>query len=163
ARNKTFFFLNYEGKRRAESPTYPPDLVNNIQVIDQAKALMGLSPEGCTGGVAKCLPDFNNDPNNISQDQAFGFLQGVLKTAHDDFGFVRIDHQLNSSNRLEVFYNVEDIRSTNELVGNTLDGGGIGVPSGGRNLFVRDQSVVATLNTLITNNLVNTVLGQYAR
>ena len=30
-KDKTFFFINYEGKRRAESPTYPPDLINNLQ------------------------------------------------------------------------------------------------------------------------------------
>ena len=58
---------------------------------------------------------------------------------------------------------MEDIRSLGELVGNTLDGGGIGVPSGGRNLYVRDQSVVATVNSLLKPNVVNTVLAQYAR
>jgi hypothetical protein len=162
-KNRTFYFLNYEGKRRAESPVYPPDLVNNIQLIDQAKALMGLAPEGCVGALNTCLPGFAGNPANISQDQAFGFLKGFLKTGNDDFGFVRVDHQLTNNNRLAVRYNVEDIRALNELVGNTLDGGGIGVPSGGRNLFVRDQSVVATVNTLFSNNVVNTALGQYAR
>jgi len=162
-KNKTFFFANYEGKRSAQSPIYPPDLVNNILLIDQAKALMGLSPEGCTGGVAKCLPNFAGDPANITQDQAFGFLKGFLKTGDDDFGFVRIDHQLTTNNRLAFRYNLEDIRSLGELVGNTLDGGGIGTPSGGRDLFVRDQSVVATVNSLLAPNIVNTVLAQYAR
>src|SRR5215470_5255899 len=64
-KNKTFYFLNYEGKRRAESPVYPPDLVNNIQLIDQAKALMGLAPEGCLGAVNTCLPNFAGNPANI--------------------------------------------------------------------------------------------------
>jgi outer membrane receptor protein involved in Fe transport len=58
-KNKTFFFMNYEGKRSAQSPTYPPDLVNNIQLIDQAKALMGLAPEGCIGALASCFPNFS--------------------------------------------------------------------------------------------------------
>ena len=163
AKDKTFFFLNYEGKRSAQSPVYPPDLVNNILLIDQAKALMGLAPEGCTGAVTACLPNFANNPANITQAQAFGFLQGFLKTGNDDFGFVRLDHQLTTNNRLAFRYNVEDIRSLGELVGNTLDGGGIGVPSGGRNLFVRDQSAVATVNSLLKPNLINTVLVQYAR
>src|ERR1700694_1501179 len=39
-KDKTFFFVNYEGKRRAESPVYPPDLINNLTVIDEAKQLM---------------------------------------------------------------------------------------------------------------------------
>src|SRR5499427_321245 len=162
-KNKTFFFMNYEGKRRAESPVYPPDLVNNIQLIDQAKALMGLGPEGCLGAVSTCLPNFAGNPANITQDQAFNFLKGFLKTGDDDFGFVRVDHQFTTNNRFAVRYNIEDIRALNELVGSTLDGGGIGVPSGGRNLFVRDQSVVATLNTLFSSNVVNTALAQYAR
>src|SRR5215472_13442260 len=100
AKNKTFFFVNYEGKRRAESPNYPPDLVNNIQLIDQAKALMGLAPEGCTGRLTACLPNFAGNPANITQSQAFGFLQGFLKTGNDDFGFARLDHQLTTNNRL---------------------------------------------------------------
>ena len=162
-KNKTFYFLNYEGKRRAESPVYPPDLVNNIQLIDQAKALMGLAPEGCLGSVNSCLPNFAGNPANITEPQAFSFLKGFLRTGDDDFGFVRVDHQLTNNNRFAVRYNLEDIRSLNELVGSTLDGGGIGVPSGGRNLYVRDQSVVATLNTVFSHNLVNTVLAQYAR
>ena len=162
-KNKTFFFMNYEGKRSAQSPTYPPDLVNNIQLIDQAKALMGLAPEGCLGALSTCFPGFAGNPANITQSQAFGFLNGFLKTGDDDFGFARIDHQLTKNNRLAVRYNVEDIRALNELVGNTLDGGGIGVPSGGRNLYVRDQSVVATINSVLSSNVVNTVLAQYAR
>jgi len=162
-KNKTFFFLNYEGKRRGESPTYPPDLVNNALLIDQAKALMGLAPEGCIGAVSTCLPGFSGNPANITQDQAFGFLKGFLKTGDDDFGFARLDHQLSTNNRLAIRYNVEDIRSLGELVGSTLDGGGIGVPSGGRNLFVRDQAVVATVNSVLSSNVVNTVLAQFAR
>ena len=162
-KNKTFFYLNYEGKRSEQSPVYPPDLVNNIQLIDQGKALMGLAPEGCTGTVTGCLPNFGGNPANITQGQAFGFLQGFLKTGNDDFGFARLDHQLTTNNRLALRYNAEDIRSLGELVGNTLDGGGIGVPSGGRDLFVRDQSVVATVNSLLKPNIVNTVLAQYAR
>jgi Carboxypeptidase regulatory-like domain/TonB dependent receptor len=162
-KNRTFFYVNYEGKRSAQSPVYPPDLVNNVLLIDQAKALMGLAPEGCTGTLVGCLPNFGGKPANITQGQAFGFLQGFLKTGNDDFGFARLDHQLTTNNRLALRYNAEDIRSLGELVGNTLDGGGIGVPSGGRDLFVRDQSVVATVNSLLKPNLVNTVLAQYAR
>jgi hypothetical protein len=162
-KNKTFFFLNYEGKRSAQSPVYPPDLVSNILLIDQAKALMGLAPEGCIGALTTCFPNFSGNPANISQAQAFGYLDGFLKTGNDDFGFARIDHQITTNNRLAIRYNAEDIRALNELVGNTLDGGGIGVPSGGRNLYVRDQAVVATVNSVLSTNVVNTVLAQFAR
>jgi|HubBroStandDraft_1064217.scaffolds.fasta_scaffold01741_4 Carboxypeptidase regulatory-like domain/TonB-dependent Receptor Plug Domain/TonB dependent receptor len=142
-KDKTFFFVNYEGKRRGESPTYAPDLVNNITVIDQAKAYLGLAPEGNVPG--------------------FAGLTSTLKTANNDYGFAKLDNQFNPSNHLSVLYNIEDGRDLNELVGQTLDGGGIGTPSGGRNLFVRDQSLVGTLATTIKPNLVNNFLMQWAR
>src|SRR5215472_8216915 len=53
-KDKTFFFMNYEGKRRGESPVYPPDLVNNIDLINHTKAVLGLAPEGCSTGLASC-------------------------------------------------------------------------------------------------------------
>jgi outer membrane receptor protein involved in Fe transport len=150
-KDKTFFFMNYEGRRRAESPVYPPDLINNLALIDEAKALMGLAPEGCNSGLSSCTG------SNI------GYLNSFLKTGDDDAGFVRFDHAIGEHNRLAVRYAVQDVRSLGELVGQTLDGGGIGAPSGGRNLYVRDQSVFATLDTTITHNLINTALLQYAR
>ncbi|HTT33938.1 MAG TPA: TonB-dependent receptor [Methylomirabilota bacterium] len=150
-KDKTFFFMNYEGKRRAESPVYPPDLINNLQLIDDTKALMGLAPEGCLTGLSQC------------NGTAFSYLNGFMKSTNDDWGFVRMDHQINTSNHLGVRYNVEDSRLGGALVGQTLDGGGIGVPSGGRNLFIRDQSLFGTLDSSLKPNLVNTVLVQWAR
>ena len=142
-KDKTFFFFNYEGKRRGESPIYPPDLFNQIADIDLAKSYLGLPPEGGQPG--------------------FAGLQAVLKTSDNDYGFARLDHQLSANNRLAVRYLVEDARDLGQLIGNTEDGGGVGTPSGGRNLFVRDQSVVGTINTVVTPNVVNTALFQYAR
>jgi outer membrane receptor protein involved in Fe transport len=150
-KDKTFFFLNYEGKRRAASPTYAPDLYTQITQIDQAKAYMGLSPEGCNLKPAQCT------------GSPFSYLQSVLKTVDNDYGFAKIDHQINNNNRFALRYVVEDARDLGELIGNTEDGGGIGTPSGARNLFIRDQSVVGTLNSVLRSNLVNTVLGQYSR
>jgi hypothetical protein len=150
-KDKTFFYANYEGKRRGESPAYAPDLINNLTQIDLAKTYLGLAPEGCFLKPAQCTG------TPLSQ------LNGFLKTANTDYGFVRVDHQVSTNNRLSLRYLVEDARFLGELVGNTLDGGGIGTPSGGRNLFIRDQAVVGTLNTLLSSNLVNTALGQYAR
>ena len=54
--------------------SFPPDLVNDILLIDQAKALMGLAPEGCNKGLNACLPNFAGNPANITQAQALGFL-----------------------------------------------------------------------------------------
>jgi len=150
-KDKTFFFINYEGKRSAQSPIYPPDFIAGLPLIDQAKAQMGFAPEGCFAPLPSCT---NSDAS---------YIQGFVKTGDNDNGFARFDHQINANNRLAIHYNIEDTRALGELVGNTLDGGGIGVPSGGRNLFTRDQAVVATVNSVLTPNVVNTVVGQYAR
>lgn len=150
-KDKTFFFLNYEGKRRAESPTYPPDLVNNLQLIDDTKAVLGLAPEGCLTGLSSCT---GTDA---------GYLNGFLKTENDDWGFARLDHQIGDKHHLGIRYSLEDTRALGELVGQTLDGGGIATPSGGRNLLVRDQAVFGTLDSTLKPNLINTALVQYAR
>jgi hypothetical protein len=150
-KDRTFFFLNYEGKRRGESPTYAPDLANNIAAIDKAKAYLGLAPEGCTAALSACA------------GSPAGFLNAFLKTADNDYGFARLDHQFGEKHRLALRYNIEDARDLGELVGQTLDGGGVGVPSGGRNLFIRDQALVGTLTSQAGQNIVNTVLAQWSR
>ena len=135
AKNKTFFFMNYEGQRRAEFPPLPADFRDNLATINLAKSYLGIPAEPLD----------------------------ALKTKDNDYGFARLDHQVSNNNRLAIRYNVEDARDLNQLVGNTEDGGGIGTPSGGRNLFIRDQALVGTLNSLLKPQLVNTVLAQYAR
>jgi len=153
-KDKTFFFMNYEGKRRAESPVYPPDLITYLDLINHTKAVLGLAPEGCNTGLSTC---------GSTHTAYVGYLNGFLKTGDDDWGFARLDHQFNTNNRLGIRYNVEDTRSRGTLVGQTLDGGGIGTPSGGRDLFIRDQSLFGTLDTSLKPNLINAVLVQWAR
>jgi outer membrane receptor protein involved in Fe transport len=169
-KDKTFFFMNYEGQRRGESPTYPTTLTEpvdvfsntspfaptvpttNLALINQAKAALGLAPEGCNLPLPQC-------PNISGQ----ALLNSVLKTKDNDYGIVKLDHQFNANNRLSVRYNIEDARDLNQLVGSTLDGGGIGAPSSGHDVFLRDQSLVGILNSELKPNLVNSVLIQYAR
>lgn len=143
-KDKTFFFLNYEGQRRAEAPTYPAVLLTNLNVVLPTGQVTGINPAKAFLGIA---------PENLN----------VLKTVDKDNGIVKFDHQLTDKHRLTVRYNVEDDRDLNVLVGNTLDGGGIGAPSSGRNNFIRDQSLVGTVNSQLRPSLVNTVLLQYAR
>ncbi|HEX3093675.1 MAG TPA: carboxypeptidase regulatory-like domain-containing protein, partial [Candidatus Angelobacter sp.] len=104
-KDKTFYFLNYEGQRRAQSPQYPSLLVSNITAINALKTSLGIAPE------------------NLN----------VLKTADVDNGFAKLDHQLTEKNRLSARYSIQDATNLNMLVGETLDGGGVGAPSSGRN------------------------------
>ena len=134
-KDKAFFFANYEGQRLGESPTYPGTLIGNLATFDAAKIALGLPPE------------------NLN----------TLKTLDNDNGFARFDQQFSTNNRLTIHYGVIDARDKNVLVGDTLDGGGIGAPSDGHNTFLRDQSLVGTVNSILKPNVVNTFLVQYAR
>ncbi len=134
-KDKTFFFLNYEGQRRGEAAIQSPTLLQNFDLVNQAKAILGIAPE----------------------------LASTLKTQDSDKGFVKLDHQLNKDNRLSLRYSIEDARILNVLVGDTLDGGGLAASSSGHNNFMRDQSLVGTVSSQLTPSLVNTALAQYAR
>ncbi|HEX9223603.1 MAG TPA: TonB-dependent receptor [Candidatus Acidoferrales bacterium] len=134
-KDRTFFFVNFEGQRRGQSPTYPGLLAGNLAAINALKASFGIAPE------------------NLN----------VLKTADVNNGFIKIEHQLNNANRLSVRYSIQDATNLNMLVGETLDGGGIGAPSSGRNGLLRDQALVSTWTSQITPTLVNSLLGQWAR
>jgi hypothetical protein len=56
-----------------------------------------------------------------------------------------------------------DGRDLNQLVGSTLECGGIGAPSSGRDVYLRDQSLVGTVATTLNPESVNILLVQYAR
>jgi hypothetical protein len=166
-KNKTFFFVNYEGKRSSQTPLFAPDLIandalpnGNLELIDYAKAQMGLPPEGCFKTLAACG---NAAAGGLNPAQAFSYLNNFTTNYNDDMGFLRIDQQVNANNRVAIRYNVEDVRATGELVGQPLDNGGIAVPSAGRDLYTRDQAVVATWTDLLSPDIANSMVAQYAR
>ena len=134
-KDKTFFFVNYEGQRRGEAAVQSPTLLQNFTLINRAKALLGLAPE----------------------------QPSTLKTSDSDRGFVKLDHEISKNNHLSLRYNIEDARLLNVLVGDTLDGGGLAASSSGHNNFLRDQSLVGVVSSQLTPTLVNTALAQYAR
>jgi len=134
-KNKTFFFVNYEAQRRAQSPTYPTLLVQNIGAINAVKQSYGIAPE------------------NLN----------VLKTADVDNGFVKLDHLINDKNRIAARYSIQEGTDLNMLVGETLDGGGIGAPSSGRNGLLRDQTLVGTWTSQLSDTKVNDLLLQWSQ
>ena len=154
--DKTFFFLNYEGQRRAQSPTYPAALVANLN----RSAIPGF-PNPCVvngAAIASCGINQMKQSLGIAPENL-----NVLKTADYDEGLAKIDRQLNATNRLSVRYSIQDSTTLNTLVGETLDGGGIGAPSSGHNGFLRDQALVGTWTDTISSSVVNSVLAQWAR
>ena len=86
-KDKTFIYANYEGQRRAESPTYNSVVLDNIDAINQVKTqVFGLPAENLI----------------------------VLRDANTDNGFVRVDHNFNSKNYLFARYFINDDRLTNQ-------------------------------------------------
>jgi len=148
-KDKTFFFVNYEGQRRAQSPTYPGLL---FAPVDSSVA--SLFPAGTTNFQAINLVKQNLGipAENLN----------VLKTADNDNGFIKLDHQFNKNNRFSVRYSILDARALSQMVGETLDGGGIGLPSAGRNGLTRDQALVGTWSSQVSPAVVNSLLGQWA-
>jgi len=149
-KDKTFFFANYEGQRRAQSPTYPGLLFAPVDA-----SVARLFPAGSTNlqAINAVKEDMSIPSENLS----------VLKTADNDNGFIKLEYRLNNSNLLSVRYSILDATALNLMVGETLDGGGIGLPSAGRNGLARDQALVGTWNWQASQTLVNSVLGQWAR
>lgn len=133
-RNKTFFFANYEGQRRGESPFYNSAVLANIDDINLVKTTVyGLSPE----------------PN----------LGGVLRTNDTDNGFLRLDHTFTEKQNLYVRYFVNDGRLLNQSPLND----GFDLPSAFKNTFYRDQSIAGSLASVFSPNLVNELRLQFAR
>lgn len=86
-KDKTFFFANYEGQRRGESPIYNSAVLNNIAAINQVKTqIYGLPAE-----------DLH-----------------TLRAGNTDNGFARLDENLNGRNYLFLRYFINDDRLTNQ-------------------------------------------------
>ncbi len=133
-KDKTFFFANYEGQRRGESPFYNSIVLLNIAAINNVKTnVFGLPAE----------------PAGLN----------VLRTADYDNGFVRLDHSINDHNTFMARYFINDGRLLNQSPLND----GFDLPSAFKNNRINDQSFVASLTSIITPTIVNDLRGQFAR
>jgi outer membrane receptor protein involved in Fe transport len=79
-KEKTWFFANYEGQRRAESNKFSSVIFNNLAAINATKAFFGLTQE---------------TTNIVRSNDYDGFL-------------VKLDHRLTNSNSLAARYNLLD-------------------------------------------------------
>lgn len=77
-KDQTFYFLNYEGQRRAQTNQYSTVVLNNIAAINAAKAAFGLTPENL----------------------------GLLHTNDYDGFLSKLDHKLTTNNTLSIRYNL---------------------------------------------------------
>ncbi|HEU4389473.1 MAG TPA: carboxypeptidase-like regulatory domain-containing protein, partial [Blastocatellia bacterium] len=86
--DKTFYFANYEGQRRAESNKFSSVILNNLAAINVTKAFFGLTPE----------------------------VTDLLRSNDYDGFLAKLDHRFAASNNLALRYNLLD-STTNGFLG----------------------------------------------
>lgn len=82
----------------------------------------------------------------------------VNRTINYDNGIFKLDHNFNPQESMFVRYFINDQRSTNLSPLND----GFDLPSGFKNNFFRDQSLVGSLTSVFSSSLVNNLRLQYA-
>ena len=130
-KDRTFYFGNYEGQRRSESPFYNSTVLANIAAINEAKVTRyGLPAE------------------NLN----------VLRDSDADNFLIKLDHSLAEHHTLAIRYFFNDARYTNVSPLND----GFDLPSGFKDNFLRDQSVVGNLISTFSPTFFNELRAQYA-
>jgi hypothetical protein len=139
-KDRTFFFGNYEGQRRAESNRFSTVVLDNLGPAD------------------------GSQPNTINEVKRFYRLTpetpDLLRTNNYNSGLVRLDHRLNANNNLSVRYNLLNSTTTGFLGGG---GRASAASTTARNNFVLDQSLVASETAALGANKFNEVRVQWAR
>jgi hypothetical protein len=133
-KNRTFFFGNYEGQRRRESPYYNSIILNNLGAINTFETGIGV----------------NTSTN--------GENLGVTRTTDYNNLLLRVDQAINTKNNLFVryFFNDGNLKNYSPL------NDGFDLPSGFKNNNDKDHSIVGNLSTTITPSVVNELRLQYA-
>jgi hypothetical protein len=129
-KDRTFYFVSYEGQRRNESPYYNSVILANLAAINQFKTNLGLAGEQ---------------------------LDVTRQSDYDGF-LVKLDNSFSQSERASFRYFLNDGRLTNVSPLND----GFDLPSSFKDNFLRDQSVVGSLNSFLSADLNNELRVQYA-
>jgi Carboxypeptidase regulatory-like domain/TonB dependent receptor len=141
-KEKNFYFLGYEGQRRAESPIYssfilhcidtPNCFAPNTPSINQVKQLLGLQPEN---------------------------LGSILQVDNYDKMMVKSTNVLGEKTSLNLSYLFNDTRKQN--VRGAAPGEGL--PSSYRDNPVRDQTIYANLIHVMNHDTTSETLFQFGR
>src|SRR4051812_27796998 len=130
-KDKTFFFANYEGQRRSESPYYNSIILNQLDAINAFKSSIGFPAE------------------NLN----------VTRTTNYDNALLKLDHSISQKQYIYLRYFLDDSRLQNYSPLND----GSDLPSGFKNNYSRDQSLVGSLTSTFSNTMTNELRMQYAR
>ena len=143
-KERLWLFANYEGQRRSENAFYNSVILANIDDINEAK---------CTlfGVLALTTPC---QPGSLPLEN----LNVIRRFNYDQF-LVKVDSALTPKNYLFVryFYNDPDLTNQSPL------NDGFELPSGFKDNFINDQTLVGALTTTFSSSLINDLRVQYAR
>ncbi len=135
-KDKFFLFANYEGQRRRENPFYNSVISNNFSI------------PGPLNDIQDAKVNFGLPPEELKQTRTFDYDQFLVKA----------DAPLSERHYLFVRYFFNDATLLNQSPLND----GFDLPSGFKNNFFRDQSLVGSLTSTLSTNVLNELRVQYA-
>lgn len=145
-KNRTFFFLNYEGMRQSLNQT-------NIAFVPDAGArqgmINGVTVPGLVPAVLPLLTLFPDPSPSLPSFPAAGIAESAFvnhQPTRQDFGLANITHALNAKNQLQVRYQIVDATATQAF----------NLPDFQFNRYDRDQNTMLKWTSTISSNLVNT-------
>ena len=142
-KDKTFFFVNYEGFRQnlhQTSVAFVPDLASRAAAVPSVKPLLNLWPTPTPSD-----PDFNGIAEVSSSP---------LQTIREDFGTVRLDHVFSSKDSFSAVYTIDDGASNTAT---TLN------PYSTDILTLREQVLSLEETHVFSPTLLNTARVGYSR
>ncbi len=142
-KDKTFFFVNYEGLRQSlhqTSVAFVPDLHSRATAVSSVKPLLNLWLTPSAGD-----PDYSG----IAQVSS-----SPLQTIREDFGTARIDHVFSSRDTLSGIYTVDDGGDVTATTAN---------PYSTDILNLREQVATLEQTHVVSSRLLNTARFGYSR
>lgn len=142
-KDKTFFFLNYEGFRQhlhQTSAAFVPDATSRAAAVPSVQPLLNLWPTAPAGA-----PDFNGIAEVFSSP---------LQTIREDFGTARLDHIFSAKNSVAAIYTIDD---GSDVTATTLD------PFSSDILNLREQVLSLEQTHIFSPTLLNTARFGYSR
>jgi hypothetical protein len=135
-KDKFFLFGNYEGQRRRENPFYNSVIIDNFSI------------PGPNNDIQDFKANFGLPAEELNQTRTFDYDQFLVKA----------DAPLSERHYLFIRYFFNDASLLNQSPLND----GFDLPSGFKNNFFRDQSLVGSLTSTLRTNLLNELRVQYA-